>query len=300
MWSLYWNRGRSPGWLRARRQKNGAQVSNSDSHGKRHGKCHSPDLWEGRQHIWDIVRKAPQEAWDLDKRVMCNVRLMFHMSSNFLLQFLIFPLISGRKCLSAFLRSSFPWDNHFHHTLGPVLFWFFFLITFIFILDCAGSSLLHGLSLIVASWASTKATPYLWCVGFSLQWLLLQKLWCTGSVTPWHVGSSQTSRWIPYHWASREALGEIIPVDKLMNKSDQSLSHVRLFATPWITACQASLSITNSWSSLTHIHQVSDAIQPSHPLSSPSPPAPNPSQHQSLFQWVNSSHEVAKVLEFQL
>ena len=50
----------------------------------------------------------------------------------------------------------------------------------------------------------------------------------------------------------------------------------------------------------THVHQVNDAFQPSHPLSSPSPPAPNPSQHQSLFQWVNSSHEVAKVLEFQL
>ena len=50
----------------------------------------------------------------------------------------------------------------------------------------------------------------------------------------------------------------------------------------------------------THVHRVSDAIQPSHPLSSPSLPAPNPSQHQSLFQWVNSSHEVAKVLEFQL
>ena len=50
----------------------------------------------------------------------------------------------------------------------------------------------------------------------------------------------------------------------------------------------------------THVHWVHDAIQPSHPLSSPSPPAPNPSQHQSLFQWVNSSHEVAKVLEFQL
>ena len=49
-----------------------------------------------------------------------------------------------------------------------------------------------------------------------------------------------------------------------------------------------------------HVHRVSDAIQPSHPLLSPSPPAPNPSQHQSLFQWVNSSHEVAKVLEFQL
>ena len=50
----------------------------------------------------------------------------------------------------------------------------------------------------------------------------------------------------------------------------------------------------------THVHWVSDAIQSSHPLSSPSPPAPNPSQHQSLSQWLNSSHEVAKVLEFQL
>ena len=50
----------------------------------------------------------------------------------------------------------------------------------------------------------------------------------------------------------------------------------------------------------THAHRVGDAIQPSHPLSSPSSPAPNPCQHQGLFQWVNSSHEVAKVLEFQL
>ena len=50
----------------------------------------------------------------------------------------------------------------------------------------------------------------------------------------------------------------------------------------------------------THVYWVGDAIQPSHPLSSPSPPAPNLSQHQGLFQWANSSHEVAKVLEFQL
>ena len=50
----------------------------------------------------------------------------------------------------------------------------------------------------------------------------------------------------------------------------------------------------------TRVHWVSDAIQPSHPRSSPSSPVPNPSQHQSLFQWVNSSQEVAKVLEFQL
>ena len=45
--------------------------------------------------------------------------------------------------------------------------------------------------------------------------------------------------------------------------------------------------------------RVHDAIQPSHPLLYPFPPTPNPSQHQSLFQWVRSSHEVAKVLEFQ-
>ena len=47
----------------------------------------------------------------------------------------------------------------------------------------------------------------------------------------------------------------------------------------------------------THVHWVSDAIQPSHPLSSPSPLAPNSSQHQSLFQWVNSSHEVLKIIQ---
>ena len=50
----------------------------------------------------------------------------------------------------------------------------------------------------------------------------------------------------------------------------------------------------------THVHRVGDAIQLSHPLLSPSNPASNPSYHQGLFQWVNSLHEVAKVLEFQL
>ena len=50
----------------------------------------------------------------------------------------------------------------------------------------------------------------------------------------------------------------------------------------------------------THVPGVGDAIQPSHPLSSPSPPALNLSQHQGLFQWVSSLHQVAKVLELQL
>ena len=52
--------------------------------------------------------------------------------------------------------------------------------------------------------------------------------------------------------------------------------------------------------SQTHVHRVGDAIQPSYPLSSPSPPALNLSQHQGLFQWVSSSHQVTKVLELQL
>ena len=83
--------------------------------------------------------------------------------------------------------------------------------------------------------------------------------------------------------------------------SVQSLSRVWLFATPWTAARQASLSTTNSQSlPKPKFIEVGDAIQPSHPLSSPFPPALNPSQHQSLLQWVNCSHEVAKVLEFQL
>ena len=52
--------------------------------------------------------------------------------------------------------------------------------------------------------------------------------------------------------------------------------------------------------SQTHVHWVGDAIQPSHPLSSPAPPTFNLSQHQGLFTWVSSSHQVAKVLQFQL
>ena len=85
----------------------------------------------------------------------------------------------------------------------------------------------------------------------------------------------------------------------LQFSSVQSLSHVRLFATPW-TAAQPGLPVHHQLLEFTqtHVHQVSDAIQPSHPLSSPSPPAFNLSQHQSLFQ-VGSSHQVAKVLEPQ-
>ena len=79
--------------------------------------------------------------------------------------------------------------------------------------------------------------------------------------------------------------------------SVQSLSHIRLFATPQTAAHQAYQlpELTQ-----THAHRVSDAIQPSHLLSSLSPPTFNLSQHKGLFQWVSSSHQVAEILEFQL
>ena len=119
--------------------------------------------------------------------------------------------------------------------------------------------------------------------------------------TPW-IAARQASLSITNSWTSlsmKISRPSRVAADQI--RSDQSLSRVWLSATPWIAARQASLSITNSWTSLKlNVHQVGDAIQPSHPLSSPSPPAPSPSQHQSLFQWINSSHEVAKVLEFQL
>ena len=73
-----------------------------------------------------------------------------------------------------------------------------------------------------------------------------------------------------------------------------------ILVTPWTAACK--VSILHHLLELAQIlvHWVSDAIQPSHPLSSPSLPASNLSQHQGLFYWVSSWHQVAKVLELQL
>ena len=82
--------------------------------------------------------------------------------------------------------------------------------------------------------------------------------------------------------------------------SVQSFSCVRLFATLRTAACQASLSITNCESSLKLMSIEHDAIQQSHPLSFPSFPAFNLSQHQGLLKWDSSSHQVAKELELQL
>ena len=85
-----------------------------------------------------------------------------------------------------------------------------------------------------------------------------------------------------------------------MGPSVQSLSRVRLCNL--MNCSMPGLPVHHQFPEFiqTHAHQVGDVIQPSPPLSSPSPPAPNSSKNQGLFQRVNSSHEVAKVLEFQL
>ena len=83
--------------------------------------------------------------------------------------------------------------------------------------------------------------------------------------------------------------------------SVHSLSRVRVFVTP-MDCSMPGLPVHHQLPefSQTQVHRVSDAIQPSHPLLSPSPPTFNLSQYQGLFKWVSSLHQMAKVLEFQL
>ena len=78
-----------------------------------------------------------------------------------------------------------------------------------------------------------------------------------------------------------------------------SLSHVQLFAKLWISACKPACPSLSPGVFSNSCSLVGDAIQPSLPLLPPSPPALRLSQHQSLFQWVSFSHQVAKVLELQ-
>ena len=113
---------------------------------------------------------------------------------------------------------------------------------------------------------------------------------------PWFSGSSRFARQPGLLFPGRASLHLTAPeprdlVSSIQFSSVQSLSRVWLFATPWIVARQASLSITNSQSS-PRLLSIESMMPSSH--------HPNPSHHQSLFQWVNSSHKVAKVLEFQL
>ena len=110
-------------------------------------------------------------------------------------------------------------------------------------------------------------------------------IWVFTMVISWYHDSLSRARAYNFHVVS----------------SVQSLSCVRLFVTPWMPS-MPDFPVHHQLPELaqTHVYWIDDAIQPFHPLLSPSPPAFNLSQHQGLFQWVSSLHQLAKVLEFQL
>ena len=93
-------------------------------------------------------------------------------------------------------------------------------------------------------------------------------------------------------------INRLLYVNYTSISSVQSFSHVWLFATHGLQHARLPCPSSTPELAQTHAHQVSDAIQPSHPLSCPSPPAFNLSQHQGLFKWVSSSHQVAKYWSF--
>ena len=99
---------------------------------------------------------------------------------------------------------------------------------------------------------------------------------------------------------SKHLISQFVSISVQLS-SVQSLSRAPIFATPWTTCSTPVFPVHRQQLQFTqtHIHWVGDAIQSSHPLSSPSPPAFNLPQHQGFFKWVSSSHQVAKVLEFQ-
>ena len=131
------------------------------------------------------------------------------------------------------------------------------------------------------------------------------------SVKPWSVNKSDCSHNAPKclrmrMWSSGE-LEFIITIVIVLHV--RICIYVYVFSVQFSSAAQSCPTLCHpmnrSTPGLPVHHQLPEftqthAIQPSHPLSSPSPPAPNPSQHQGLFQWINSSHRVAKILEFQL
>ena len=111
--------------------------------------------------------------------------------------------------------------------------------------------------------------------------------------------TQRTDLWTQWR---KERVGQVESKTEIYTFSSvQLLSRVWLFVTPW-TCSMPGLPVHHQFLEFTqtHVQWVSDAIQPSHPLSSPSLPTFNLSQHQCLFKWVSSSHQVAKVLEFKL
>ena len=114
----------------------------------------------------------------------------------------------------------------------------------------------------------------------------------------WPRNQTQVScigRWILYSWATGEAQRFLSVQLNSVLQSCPTLCDPMNFSTTGLPVHHQLPEFTR-----THVPWAGDAIQPSYPLSCPSPPALNLSQHQGFFKWVNSSHQVAKVLEFQL
>ena len=126
------------------------------------------------------------------------------------------------------------------------------------------------------------------------------RAWCPEMYLPLSPASLSN---LSAQWAARKASLNRNTHDKIMCwfSSIQSLSRVRLFVTPW-NYSMPGFPVHHQLPGITqtHVHWVGDAVQPSHLLLSPSPPIFSLSKHQGLFKWVSSSHELAKVLEFQL
>ena len=152
--------------------------------------------------------------------------------------------------------------------------------------------------------------------------------------SPWSRKESDTTERLPFHFSLScigEGNGNPLQCSCLEDPRDRrawwaavygvaqsqkwlkrlsSSSSSALWGLLLLLVTQSCLTLCNPWTGLqfhhllefaqTHAHWVSDAIQPSHPLPSPSPPVLSLSQHQSLFQWVGSSHQVTKILELQL
>ena len=161
----------------------------------------------------------------------------------------------------------------------------------IYICCCVSSSVVSN-----SLWPHRLYSPLESSVHGILQARILERV-----TIPFSRGSSWPRDWTLFScrfftvWAAREAQNIHSVQFSSVAQSCPTLCDPMNHSTPGLPVHHQPPEFTQ-----THVPRVSDAIQPSHPLSSPSPPAPNPSQHQGLFQWVNSSHQEAKVLEFQL
>ena len=131
-------------------------------------------------------------------------------------------------------------------------------------------------------WIGDLGQGFAYSVSTFLSWKAFRSYFKTHSLSPWEPSPSFCN-----HWSF------------CLYCCCRSVAQSCLTFCVWMD-CSLPGPSPSPGAAQTHVHWVSDAIQPSHTLSSPSPPALNLSQHQGLSQWVCSSHQVAKVLELRL